>query len=499
MDTATEVDTATEADMTTEAEMTTEVDTATELPARLAIPADLDLADAVSGLTVHPGQTIERRLSTWDTSDRRLARNGISLSYVDSEWRLRLPDGEQRVAGAATTVPAALRLLVTGWVRAATLAVVHAERIRRTPYELVDVDGIPVGRILDDQVATLEGGRLVATSRVLIVEAAAGRLISSLRAAGAKRLDDRPPAAVLGELPDLGPLSPASGSGALLAHALGTHAGRLIELDLAVRRDEPDAVHQMRVTCRRLRGVLRTFRPLVAAEWAADLSAELAWLAGSLGDARDLEVLRERLAVTGHADPLAPLPDEVLDRVDGLLAEREAGGQAAAAAVLSTRRYAVLLERVVAGAQSPVLSAEAAAPARDAVLPLVAGVWRAFAKRADRLDPTLPDEVWHRVRILGKRARYALEAVEAAFGRPAGKLARRLARVQDTLGEHQDAAIAAGTLLGLGRENPADAELVLACGRLAERERAAVRAARAAFAERWPGLSGAKATRWLTD
>ncbi len=41
---------------------------------------------------------------------------------------------------------------------------------------------------------------------------------------------------------------------------LGTHAARLKSLDPAVRRDEPDPVHQMRVTARRPSARLRLWQ-----------------------------------------------------------------------------------------------------------------------------------------------------------------------------------------------------------------------------------------------
>src|SRR5262249_5596076 len=76
----------------------------------------------------------------------------------------------------------------------------------------------------------------------------------------------------------------------------------LIGLDLAVRRGAEDGVHQMRVTARRLRSILKTFRPLLDPEWATSLRSELSWLADSLGEARDHEVLLHRL--TAQLDEL---------------------------------------------------------------------------------------------------------------------------------------------------------------------------------------------------
>ena len=51
--------------------------------------------------------------------------------------------------------------------------------------------------------------------------------------------------------------------------------------------------------------------------------------------------------------------------------------------------------------------------------------------------------------------------------------------------------------LALAHQEPADTELVLACGRLVERERSAAQAARAAFHTAWSTVDSPKYTRWL--
>jgi CHAD domain-containing protein len=72
---------------------------------------------------------------------------------------------------------------------------------------------------------------------------------------------------------------------------LDAQAARLKFLDLAVRRDEPDAVHQMRVTTRRLRSVLRSFPMILPSDATRHLRDELKWLGAVLGEARETEVL----------------------------------------------------------------------------------------------------------------------------------------------------------------------------------------------------------------
>ena len=470
---------------------------------RLGVPAGLDLPELVGsrGLGLHTESTVELRLSVWDTQDRRLARNGITLSHVDGEWVLRLPEEEVRAAGPAHRVPAELRALVTGWVRAARLRAARTERVHRTRYRLADADGVTTARLTEDDVTVAAAsGPEQDRRRIVCVQAGpadSARLVRLLREAGGTAPVEPAAEPGYGDLPEPRRLSPASSSAAVLAQVFATQADRLIRLDLPVRRGEEDAVHQMRVSCRRLRAALRTFRPLLAEGWAGELSAELAWLGGSLGAARDLEVLRARIADIAEVDPHHPVNPLALARIDDLLLAREGAGQGAAARAMAGRRYATLLDRVVGAGRSPAVTAAAAAPALVSMLPLVAGTWREFARRADKLGPARRDPVWHRVRILGKRARYACEAAEPAFGPPARRLARRLTAVQDILGEHQDAVVTADTLLELAHQHPADTEMVLACGRLVERERVAAQAARATFHAAWSTVDSPRYTRWL--
>jgi CHAD domain-containing protein len=95
--------------------------------------------------------------------------------------------------------------------------------------------------------------------------------------------------------------------------------------------------------------------------------------------------------------------------------------------------------------------------------------------------------------------RYAVEAVAEAIGDPAPRFARRLAKVQNLLGEHQDAAIAGQTWLEIAESDPDDHSLAVAAGRLFERERAAIRRARDAFPAAWRATDKRALWGWLPD
>ncbi|MFC7763601.1 CHAD domain-containing protein [Catellatospora bangladeshensis] len=268
---------------------------------------------------------------------------------------------------------------------------------------------------------------------------------------------------------------------------------RVLAHDPLVRLDEPlpggdTAVHQMRVGCRRLRSDLRTFGRLVDPRWARPLRAELRWLADRLAGPRDAEVLRARMHETAAADPLVPLDAADLARLDTILAHRRDEAYGELQEALRTRRYLVLVQRLTAATRRLPLLSAAGEPAA-AILPgLVARPWRRLVKGghgvpgAGRLAPDAPDVDWHQVRIHAKRARYAAEAAQAAGDPRLAPLARKLAKLQNLLGEHADAAMAAETWLALGEAHP---DLAPTCAHLAARERAAATAVRTTYPTRW--------------
>jgi CHAD domain-containing protein len=297
-------------------------------------------------------------------------------------------------------------------------------------------------------------------------------------------------------------------AGDVVANAIRRGAARIAGHDplVRLRMELPDgdtAVHQMRVGCRRLRSDLRTFGPLLDGRWARELRAELGWLAAQLGAARDAEVLRARLRRTAAADPLAPPDGSAVARIDAELAARHGEALDALDAVLACDRYLALLDRLLAAAAAPRLIPLAQAAASEVLPRLVAAPWRRFAfgargvNGAVDLSPDGPDAAWHAVRVHGKRARYAVEAVAGVIGGEAAALAKALAAVQDVLGEHQDAAVAAETWLSVARSDPDDHALAVTAGRLYERERSVIRAVRRKFPAAWRAASKPRRVAWL--
>ncbi len=419
----------------------------------------------------------------FDTEDFRLARAGASLRYRvgdDEPWTVKLPTEtpgvrhEISVDAPRGRPPADLVWLVCSLTLGAGLRKVAVVESDRSVYDLVDRKGRVWGELADDRVTSGE----VSFREIEIEGSTEGRERSivegELIAAGARRSSFPsklvrvlgPAAQADGEVPP----APTWEAGQVVTAAVRRGVRRILEHDPLVRLDEPlpdgdTAVHQMRVGCRRLRSDLRTFAALLDTGWSKPLRAELRWLADLLGAARDAEVLQARLVRTAGQDPLAPMDQEAVATIAGALDDRQARALESLRRGMRTRRYTALLGALGEAARELPLT-------KRARRPLVQPGMGGLVEKVSALTEDAPDEQWHEVRILTKRARYAAEAVDKK-----SRLARSLAAAQELLGEHQDAAVAGQTWLSFA-DDPA---LAVTAGRLYERERAAVRRVREEF------------------
>jgi len=218
---------------------------------------------------------------------------------------------------------------------------------------------------------------------------------------------------------------------------------------VAERGEDAEGVHQMRVAARRLRSALRLFDTWLPVRAARLLTGELRWLGRELGPARDLDVFILQL--------LGPLAERQSADA-GIAALRQAAESArgeaydAVRAALGSRRYTLLvlqLGRFVEGAG--LRGSQLAAPARRTLRPLLRERTERMLKLGERLRHLSAREL-HQLRIRTKRLRYAIELFGALFDeRWALRSARRLAALQDALGQLNDLTNAA-TQLALLRE-----------------------------------------------
>jgi CHAD domain-containing protein len=303
-------------------------------------------------------------------------------------------------------------------------------------------------------------------------------------------------------VPPVPPVRPPSSAVAVVLAYCRKQTQALRSLEPRVRRDEPDAVHQMRVATRRLRGTLRSFGTVIPRSGTERLAGELKWLGQLLGAARDGEVLPGHLLASTDSVPAELLIGPVRARVQGHFAPRRAAARADLIAALDSQRYRDLVADLDRLSLQPPLGPAAGAPARRVLPAAVRRAYRQAKRRMRRARHAPPGErqdvALHEARKSARRARYAAEAASPALGRPARRFARQMKKVQSVLGDHQDTVIArqAARDLGIGAhlagENPFTYGLLYE-GQAHQAERLAKQARRT-----WKRASRSRYRRWLT-
>ena len=453
------------------------------------------------------GEPIEDRVFTstyFDTRDRALASVGVTLrrrlENGKNLWQLKLPGQgfrhELELPGGPARPPRALRDPLFGLLRGNELEQVAKLQTRRSGVRVHD-GGSDRAEIVVDTVAVMDDGRERSTFCEIEVELIEGeprvldRIGKALRRRGALASDGRPKLfRALGFAPPPSPEPKAEAPAVLhLAAMLEKQRREILAHDPGVRVGaDAEDVHAMRVAARRSRAILRAARSLLDQAVSEPLRAELQWLGSALGPVRDLDVLLDRLRTQVDA-----LPDDdrfAAERLLQLLAADRELARAHLLEALEGERYLALLDRLGEFARQP------AATGREK--PLRALASRQFERLRDSVaklpsEPT--DADLHRIRVRAKRARYAAELAQATVGSPAARFVARAKRLQDVIGEHQDAVVAAQRIreaLGAARGS----RVAFAAGRLVEREEQRRLRARTAFPKAWRRLDKCGRRAW---
>ncbi len=245
----------------------------------------------------------KQKFEYFDTDTLRLLQHGLTLRHRSGEWELDTPEG---------------RVLV-----------LSSPALPRVPRDML---GLVRAYTRDDElirVATMREGGAAELRRGVD-----GRLVVPKRQ------------------PD------SSARGVVLAY-VRTQIAALASADLAVRRDQPDAVHRMRVAARRLRGVIGTFAPVLGGKKLLhELDGVLRWLGRELGPARDAEVQWARLIARLEALQGRFVVGPVRLDVDGYFEALIEDAKTQVSQALGTRRYVQLLNaldvlEVVLNEESP--------------------------------------------------------------------------------------------------------------------------------------------------
>jgi CHAD domain-containing protein len=316
-----------------------------------------------------------------------------------------------------------------------------------------------------------------------------------------------PSTPVASDVPRVKPRQPAA---ILVEAALKGALARVQAADPEARKGEPEGIHHLRTSMRRLRSEIRTVTDLLDRDWRDRLASELKWLSGMLGSVRDVDILCNRLHAAidknahgqnGRCDADSPDHGNLFEGLFDELRSRHATNSAALLEAMESQRYGELIEAIETSIAQPALSEAACKPCRTVLPPLADRAWRRLKKKARVLELDDPDAAFHEVRKRAKQARYSAELIAPALGQRTPKQARRFVHltteIQDVLGEHQDAIVAAGELEHYLSEHPDDDALQLAANTIIEAQHRVLRRSREKFFDIWPKLDRKKTLRWL--
>lgn len=427
----------------------------------------------------------------FDTAGHDLARNRITLRRrtggPDAGWHLKLPAGgdtRTEIHAPLTdsdTVPAELLDIVLAIVRDRPLQPVARIATNRNVQMLLGHDGAAVAQFCDDRVRASAGPDTEQQWREWELELCEPRHDGDLLSRLGNRLIDAgaKPAghgSKLARVLDSVPTAADRPAPADPIHrAVAEQVAELIRWDRAVRADTYDSVHQMRVTTRKLRSLLRESEAAFGLTDDAWILDELRQLAAILGVARDAEVLAEKYQHALDALPAELVRGPVRERLVDGGRRRYATGLRHSLAAMRTPRYFRLLdaleELATAGSATDEPDQARAPVTINAAYKRVRRAAKT-ARQAGAEGPQDRDEALHRIRKGAKRLRYTAAATGA------GRVADAAKTIQTLLGDHQDSVVSRTHLLHQAEAAQAAGEDTFTYGLLYRQEDELAREAR---------------------
>jgi CHAD domain-containing protein len=479
-----------------------EVETKYDVDMTFELPV-LDGLDGVDG--VDPPVEYVLEAVYHDTEDLRLLRAKVTLRRrtggADAGWHLKLPAGAARrelhepLGRSAKEPPPALLVPVAGVLRGAPTSPVATLRTRRVVTSLRDEAGRMLAEVADDTVtatalargagaaaevmtwrevevelgdgdaalATAVGERLIAAgARVSAAPSKVGRVLAGRPGSDSDvRTDGTEDGA-------------ATVAGEFVLAALREQLAGLQAADVLLRTEQPDALHQMRVSARRLRSTLAEFRALLDRQAVVPLRAELAWLGGELAGARDDEVALAHLRDVVAAEPDELVLGPVAARLQQLQLREERAGLDRALHTVDEPRYLRLLDSLHALLATPASGERAGEDLEPVLRDAVRRSARRLRRRM-RIARRAPEgerhDLLHDVRKAAKRARYVTEVAAAELDdvRTVTSTAEEIQRV---LGELQDTVVTRELCRRCGVVAFAEGENAFTFGRLHALEQA---------------------------
>lgn len=463
-----------------------------EIELKLLVDADrmahFNAAPVVAANARNKGTRKHLKSVYYDTPERLLRRNGLSLRVRQSgarfvqtvktdaaddplrrgEWEASVPLLAPDLALAMPFIPEKLRShLEAQPLEAVFTADVHRHaRMIELPSGTVEIAfdqgvltagdrSLPVSEIELE----LKSGSASTIYEVALRLAEQGAVKPSIRTKSARGFDlaaGAPPSARRPRKLRLDPSVTLDEAFATILRSCFLHL--LQSLPAAEDGRNPEGVHQLRVSLRRIRSALDLMRSVGALSNLDALRSEAKWLAQDLSAARDWDVFQlETLPTIAKACPSVA----GFDALGRAAAKRQSDAYRKAHHALDDRRCAAFLIGLggwieTRGWRNDVAAedlGQLAEPAINFAQRILSEQHAKVLKRGRRFK-SLTIEQLHRVRLATKRLRYLSEFLLPLYEdrRTARKFARRLAGLQEELGAFNDMAVTASLLDRLGAE-----------------------------------------------
>lgn len=246
---------------------------------------------------------------------------------------------------------------------------------------------------------------------------------------------------------------------------------------------DPEGVHQMRVAMRRTRAVMKAFRDMLGDDVVAGFNTELRWLARNLGRARDADVTARDARAAGEADA---------DHYEKFLAQETVSAYEHLVEILQSDRCAALeaeLQRFIAtGPTSAMQTRFGNLSVAECARQFVRSALLQLLEHGDAIGADSPATQLHKLRIEAKRFRYLLDFFSTVQPERWVQTTEAVKKLQDVLGEHQDAVTAQERLTDYAASVPLDEahrDKLVVTGRLLQKEEERMAACRQQFSETW--------------
>jgi CHAD domain-containing protein len=306
---------------------------------------------------------------------------------------------------------------------------------------------------------TVEAELAAAVSPTALVPPASGPLASSTDKLPAPAVAPAP------EIPTIPPMQPDEAMSEAGRKAMYTHFLKMLANEAGTRLGEDiEALHDMRVSTRRMRAAYRIFADYFVEKNIAAFNKGLRRTGALLGAVRDLDVLLDK-AQAWESEPVEPPADGPLPAGDGslqagrslepLLADWRTRREVARRQMLdyldspTYRRFVADFQTFLTTPGAGAVAIEPGTPAiyqvRHVAPRLIFSRYE-VVRAYEPIIASAPLTTYHALRIDFKRLRYALEFFRDVLGPETPGLIKTTTGMQDLLGALQDAYVAEGLI-----------------------------------------------------